>query len=278
MSPAPKQIALRACRMMGGAAMGALRLVKRIPFRLRRRRADDTAAASAWPTAELDPAAPPVEAVHQHLTARRARIVGVVGVDHDSGVSTLVHALAARCAQGGQRTLVIDCGGRACASDQSGPNVLGGGAARAAEPHAGGYDTLLLRPPSHEMLRVRSVSWLRHLMVSELSEYQMIFIDMLPAREDPEYALPATIVGNACDLVLLMCLAAQATKADLEEALTSLRTVGAPLGGVVINRREQPTLGFEIAREAKRIAWIAPRLANRLATKAQNSRFLDVHA
>ncbi len=226
----------------------------------------------------LDPAAPPVEAVHQHVTARRARIVGIVGVDHDSGVSTLVNALAARCAQGGQRTLVIDCGGRACDFDQRGPDLLGGSAIAATKRHPGGYDTLLLRPPSHEMLRVRSVSWLRNLMVGELGGYQMIFVDMLPARENPEYALPATIVGNACDIVLMMCLAASATKADLQEAVSSLRTVGAPLGAVIVNRREQPTLGFEIAREARRFVKIAPKFSRKLETKALNSKFLDVHA
>lgn len=263
-----------------GLRAGA-RFLSGVFHRLRRRPSqarNEPAAQTNATLVDFDPASPPVEAVHQHVVQKRARVVGLVGVARGTGVSMLARSLARRGAEGGHKTLLIDAVGRAGDESHQGPCVLNGGARGAVKAHADGYSTLLLRPSANEMLRVRNVSFLRSMMTVDLADYDTIIVDMLPAGEDPEYAVPAAVLGNACDMVLMICLTGVITGTDLNQALSSLRAVGAPLGGMILNRREQPTLGQEIAREAQRFSRLLPGFSRRIQRRALQSSFLDVHA
>lgn len=227
----------------------------------------------AWPQvdttpAEIDPASAPIESIYQHAVSSSARIVGLTGVTGDSGVSSLARALARRAWAGGQRALLIDASSLLLAPTSERAPVL----------VDEGHYRLELRPSADEMLPLREVSRLRNLISDFMREFEFIVVDMPPVLGGEEHPLPATVVANACDTMMLVCMTGQMTHVDLRFALRRLDGANAKPAGVIVNHREQPTLGAEIAREAERIRRFAPRFAERIQRRMIVSKFFDVHA
>ena len=246
-----------------------MRLRARFLERLRRRRPIPAPAdAPCAPDLQIDPASPPIEAIHQFAQARQARVIGLVGVERDCGVSLIAQALAMRCVMAGKRALLVDATG---APIETGP----------CEPlrrDARGFDRLKLRPLREDLLAMRDIARLRETLRQAYGDYDMVVVDAPAVREAAASALPATIIGGACDALFIVCLTGAVTRTLLEDATATLRSAQAPLAGLVLNRREQPTLGAEIAREARRFRRRAPRLSARIETWASASNILDVHA
>jgi Mrp family chromosome partitioning ATPase len=223
----------------------------------------------------FDPATPAIEAIHQFANVKSARIIGLVGVDHDSGVSAAAAALANRYARGRKKALLIDANGLASASEKSNDQQIVA-SALIADPL--GYSRISLRPSTDELLPLRDIERLKRILREEFENFEIIIIDTPPAHDVNGHALPATIVANACDIVLLICATANVTRTLIEEACANLRAVNAPLSGVIVNRREQPTLGAEIAREARRFKRYIPKTSAKLERAALESVFLKIHA
>ena len=217
---------------------------------------------------DLDHSSPAMESVFQQVVGQGARIIGLTGVDHDSGVSTISRALARRGCAGGQRVLLVDASFTSCGDE------------RAAPPSATseGFHKVDLRPTADVAMPMRDLARLRRTLHDWLKSYDMIVVDMAPPLPDPKYPLPATVVAKACDATLLVCLTGRVTQGDLEAAAGALRNAGAPLAGVIVNHREQPTLAAEMAREADRLRRLAPRVVTRLQARVSASKFLNVHA
>ena len=125
---------------------------------------------------------------------------------------------------------------------------------------------------------MRDIARLKKILHDDFKNFDIVIIDTPPAHDVNGHALPATIVANACDIVLLLCVTANVTRSLIEEACANLRAVNAPLSGVIINRREQPTLGAEIAREARRFKRYFPKASAKLERSALASVLLNVHA
>jgi Mrp family chromosome partitioning ATPase len=231
----------------------------------RRRKASVGAVAQPAP---FDPASAPIEAIYQQTVAHGASIIGLAGVSRDSGVSSLARALARRAAGGGQRALLIDTSSQFFAATSE----------RSPRTMDEGYFHLDLRPSAEERLPLREVSRLRKQFSESMREFDLIVVDMPPVLCGAEFPLPATIVANACDATMLVCMTGQTTNVDLQLALRTLKGANADPCGVIVNHREQPTLGAEIAREAERIRPLAPRLVDRVQERMAVSKFLDVHA
>ena len=218
--------------------------------------------------ASFDPASAPIEAIYQQTVALGAAIVGLAGVSRDSGVSSLARALARRAAAGGQRALLIDASS----------SLISQSPERSPRATDDGYFHLDLRPSPAERLPLREVSRLRKLFSDSMRDFDFIVVDMPPVLCGAEFPLPATIVANACDATMLVCMTGQMTNVDLQQALRTLKGANTDPCGVIVNHREQPTLGAEIAREAERIRPITPALADRVQQRMAVSKFLDVHA
>ena len=246
-----------------GAAMG--RLVARAWARVRRKSIRPVQVAAP---VELNPSSPGMESIFQHVVGQGARIIGLAGVDHDNGASTIARALARRGCAGGQRVLLVDASFVSCSERTVAP----------PSATAEGFHKVDLRPTVDVALPMRDLSRLRRTLHDWLKSYDMIIVDMAPPLPDPKYPLPATVVSKACDATLLVCLTGRVTQGDLELAAGALRNAGAPLAGVIVNHREQPTLGAEMAREAERLRRIAPRLVARLQRQVEANKFLNVHA
>ena len=253
-------------------ATGSIRLYKRLQTNreLRKSSTDDPR-----PDVNFDPACSAIEAIHQFANARSSRIIGLVGVDHDSGVTSAAIAVAVRYARGDKRTLLIEATGLASASPEpSDQQIL---ASRPSRDRRG-FDRVALRPSVQELLPMRDIARLRTLFNEEFSSYQVIIIDIPPVRDTSGHALPATIIANACETVLLICLTATVTRTLIEDACSALRAVNAPIAAIIINRREQPTLGDEIAREARRFRNRFPKTAAKIEHRALAADILNVHA
>lgn len=223
----------------------------------------------------FDPASQPIEAIHQFANAKSARIIGIVGVDHDSGVSAAAEALANRYARGRKLALLIDASGLTSTSPNSNEaDIIV--SAPVSDPL--GYSRVSLRPCRDELLPMRDIERLKKILQEDFRNFDIIIIDIPPAHDANGHALPATIVANACDIVLLLCVTANVTRSLIEEACGNLSAVNAPLSGVIVNRREQPTLGAEIAREARRLKRYFPRASAKLERFALTAALLNIHA
>jgi Mrp family chromosome partitioning ATPase len=223
----------------------------------------------------FDPATQAVEAIHQFTNAQAARVIGLVGVDHDSGVTSASEALATRYARGRKRVLLLDACGLASASPQECDEQI---AASSPVDDPKGFSRVSICPSADELLPMRDIAKLRKILREDFHDYDIIIIDTPPAHDVNGHALPATIVANACDTVLLVCVTAEVTRTLIEEACANLRAVNAPLAGVIVNRREQPTLGAEIAREARRFKKYFPVTSAKIERRALASVILNVHA
>lgn len=249
--------------------------IKSLYAKIRNKRASEDSANPRLQRIAFDPASQAIESIHQFVNARSARIIGLIGVDHDSGVTSAAEALATRYARGGKRALLIDASGLASSSPQAGDEQI---EASSSTDDPNGYSRASLRPSADELLQMRDIARLKKILRVAFQAYDIIIIDTPPARDVNGHALPATIVAKACDAVLLVCLTANVTRTLIEEACANLRAVDAPLAGVVLNRREQPTLGAEIAREARRFRKWLPKTSEKLELRALSSTILNIHA
>lgn len=235
----------------------------------------------------FDPASQSIEAIHQFANSQSARIIGLIGVDHDSGVTSTGEALATRYARGRKRALLVDASGLAsslasslascpesASAQPSGDQIV----ASSLVADAKGFSRVSLRPSAEELLPMRDIARLKKILRDDFPSFDVIIIDTPPAHDVNGHALPATIIANACDTVLLVCVTANITRTLLEEACVNLRAVNAPLAGVIVNRREQPTLGAEIAREARRFQKYFPSASAKIERRALASIILNVHA
>lgn len=210
------------------------------------------------------PASPSVESVFQATVARGARVIGVVGVAGGVGASTLARSLAGRCVAGRRRTLLVD----ASRDVASGPKPLKPARDRDTP------DRVTLCPSGEDVFAIRTPGALRRMLDESYGEYETVIVDCAPAIERPDDAIPGRFSAASVDAAIIVCLGGKVTSDDLNGAKAALG--GAPVAGVVVNGRDQPTLGAEIAREARRFSRYLPLVARRIAQRAENSRFLDV--
>lgn len=254
-----------ACSLIARGARAAAKLCLRGWARVRRKSIRPVQVATP---VEINPSSPGMEATFQHVVGQGARIIGLTGVDHDNGVSTIARALARRGCAGGQRVLLVDASFASCSQTTVAPPSV----------TAEGFHTVDLRPTVEVAMPMRDLARLRRTLHDWLKSYDLIVVDMAPPLPDPKYPLPAVVLAKACDATLLVCLTGRVTQGDLELASGALRNAGAPLAGVIVNHREQPTLGAEMAREAERLRRFAPGLVARLQKQVGKSKFLNVHA
>ena len=190
-------------------------------------------------------------------------------------MSAAAEALANRYARGRKLALLIDASGLTSTSPNSNEaDIIV--SAPVSDPL--GYSRVSLRPCRDELLPMRDIERLKKILQEDFRNFDIIIIDIPPAHDANGHALPATIVANACDIVLLLCVTANVTRSLIEEACGNLRAVNAPLSGVIVNRREQPTLGAEIAREARRLKRYFPRASAKLERFALTAALLNIHA
>ncbi len=253
--------ARQALRLTARTASGVFGLAKT----LRALREPRPAASEVgFPDVQLRPAAQFVESIYQRSSGAGARVVAVIGIETGVGTSVCARALAERSALAPSRTLLVDASENRQAS------------APMADPEPDNMGWFRLTDGEEEPFRLRSPGFLRSLWTEAHKDWETIVIDCGPAIEDREYAVPGRLVARSADAVILVCLAGRSTKETISAAKAALSP--ANIVGVVVNGRDLPTVGAEIARESQRAARFFPKLSRWLARRALRSKVLDVPA
>ena len=246
-------------------SLRALGSIPRGLFRVRVKSAAIRAVATR--AVSLDPASQSIECLYQATFGEGRRAVAVIGVVPGVGATTAASALASRCALGGRRTLLLDASGEIGTSSTPPEGT----------PHARAeYDRVVVLPSANDIFKYRSPEFLRQLINDVHGDYQCVVVDGAPAIERDVDAIPGRLIARSVDAVLLVCIGGGTTSEIARNALESLSS--ASVRGIVINGRDQPTVGAEIAREAMRLRRFLPGIARRIAARAERSRFLNVHA
>lgn len=215
----------------------------------------------AFPAVQLAAGARYVESIFQASVGAGARVVAVIGVEEGDGASACAGALAERSALAGLRTLLVD------ASDNK------RGSAPNWEPAPDNIGWFNLSGQDEDPFRLRSPETLARLWDEAHKDWDTVIIDCAPAIEHREHLAPGRITARSADSVILVCLGGRTTKASIEAAKAALGP--ANIIGVVVNGRDQPTVGAELAREAGRLSRF-PGLSRWLAERALRSKALDV--
>ena len=251
-----------ALRLTARTASGAFGLAKTSFRALRRSRTETEEIAFA--DVQFRPAAQYVESIYQSSIGAGARVVAVIGCESGDGASACARALAERSALAPSRTLLVDAG------DSPGP------AAPSAEPEPDNIGWFRLADGEDEPLRLRSPELLKRLWAEAHRDWETVVIDCSPAIEDREYELPGRLTARSADAVILVCLAGKSTAQSIAAAREAIGP--ANIVGIVVNGRDMPTVGAELAREARRASRFFPKLSQRLAERMLRSKLLDVPA
>ncbi|MTI18887.1 hypothetical protein E1162_16715 [Rhodobacteraceae bacterium RKSG542] len=227
----------------------------------------------------FDPSSLEIERVFAQSFGQGLRTVGITAPQWDSGTSSLARSLAARSALSGRKTLYMDLSGPIIEGDEElstgwQPHLMGAGQA----VETGGdepYDRLILKANMADAMAIRDTERLTAVLNSDLIRYRSVVVDLAPLPKSSPAALPSSIGAAACEGVILTSLVGAVSRENVVQTVDSIEATGTKLLGLVLNDRDYPTLGQEMAREALRLRRIFPWLANSLARRALNSKMLN---
>ena len=120
-----------------------------------------------------------------------------------------------------------------------------------------------------------NVEFLQQTLSAELASYSAIVLDLPAVREDVDNRLNPLATARVADAVLMVCLTGQVDRAQLGDAVETLKMAGVNLAGVVLNDYFGTTLGDEIASRIEAKQRLLPGLAALIAGRMRGSRFLN---
>lgn len=212
-----------------------------------------------------------VELRRIHAALAGKRVVAVSSALPGEGVTTLAIALATRAARAGMKTLLVDLNlHRPAVADRMGlprtPWHRDPVAATPAAVASCGFD--VLGAPLTDGAGAPSTS-LELLDVAEAlngwsARYDRIVVDASPLTVRNRGLLPADLVAASVDAVVLAVMAGRTRLTQVDAALGLLKRVGAPIAGIVMNDRDNPSLRAEILREIQRLDRLVPGLSPRI--------------
>jgi hypothetical protein len=239
----------------------------------------------------FDPESDEIEALFQATFGAGARVVAVIGVAPGDGASACAAALAQRSMLGRRSTLLVGASG---AAKPPYCRVLNGpaeacGATGSDDPHcckicvkhgktAQGVDLAWKRfggpgGGGDLALLLREPAYLRRRWAENYADWSAMVIDCEATLAEGS-AFPGRLVAQSADAVILVALGGATTSESLAAAKAALGS--ARIVGIVVNGRDQPKVGAEIARRVRRNFRRFPRLSKFLADRAERMRIFDV--
>lgn len=217
-----------------------------------------------------------VERIFHSTLGNGTRVVGLSSPCPGSGVTSLSVALATRCVLGGVSTLLIDMASPLMSEAQASDwTPSRGGVGQEIQRDKIGFDRLPILPSLETMYQFRDPAALKEVFSDELTRYDAIILDLPPVPDSTHAAIPGTIGASSCDSVLLVTMTGRVSRQDMDNAIEALKASNANLAGIVLNDRDNPTLGDEVAREARRIERFFPRISGYIQKLAKRSNFLN---
>lgn len=138
-----------------------------------------------------------------------------------------------------------------------------------------GFDCLVARPTDATRFHFNAVERLRAVLDEELAHYDAIILDLPPVLSGSARRINAIAAAAACDAALLVCLTGRLSESQIGVAMELLADGGVALIGTVLNDRDAPTLGTEIAREGRKIGRFLPSFGRWIERRASASTFLN---
>jgi len=212
-----------------------------------------------------------IETLHSVNVQNGRRVIGFVGASDGAGASAVAQAVAGRMALTCRDVLYLDLAQPAVRpSDPAEIWLPGDGLARERIDRSGAdYDRLIARPTSGTLFAFQDRELLRVLLDRDLREYQTIIVDLPLINKQAN--VDGALAAVACDTVFLVCGAGGTDRQRLSHTIEALRSIKAPLSGLILNDRDNPTLGAELARQVHRFSRYLPRVcdaAERWLTRA----------
>lgn len=231
---------------------------------------------SELPSQQVD-----LDAVYRATVGADLRTVAVAAPAAGQGASTLALALASRAAGASRSTLLVELTTRGSAVTERFGTPRAGWDQRPESAAAAivslGPDLSALPSPSlgRPAPLLREAAALRLLREDWLARFQLVILDLPPVLSANPHDIDAITAASVADGVIVSVLARVTTEAELIKATEQLRRADVPVLGAVVNDRDNPTLGDEIAREMGRIESLAPVLISRLADWVRSRQALQ---
>jgi hypothetical protein len=207
-----------------------------------------------------------------------------MGVAPGDGASSCAAALGQRSALAERRTLLVDAAGAACPpfcrTEKDDDLRCSGVELDAlqfcpvdAAPGKACLAWTRLDSGDQTALLLREPAFLRRRWAKEHGDWTSVVIDCAAALEGAS-AFPGPLVAQSADAVILVALGGAATPEGLATAKAALGS--ARLAGIALNGRDQPKVGAEMARSARRIFRRFPALAKFVADRTERMGIFDV--
>lgn len=179
--------------------------------------------------------------IEQIVVANKSyRLLGFTSVHRGAGVSLICRHVAQTMAVNGMKTLIITLSdAHASPSWTTSDKPVASGALRSTiVPSRHGYDVL---PGCDSEGRpvAPNIVQLRHVLDTELADYNRIILDLPPISSVAEDGLSTVAVSVVCDRTLLVCAIGSDRKGEVAEALALLRGAGATVTGIVSNELQR---------------------------------------
>ncbi len=202
-------------------------------------------------------------------------LLAIAGAVPDCGVTTLCRGLARYAVQAGRRTVLLsfaeplpDARASGLPPPPSSPDP---------QPDPEGFDVLRCALEAGGA-SITDIAQLRAMVETACAAYGCVVADIAPINELGMRCADGAAAAAACKRIFLVAPAGRIDTSGFLACLNLLASSRVELAGVIVNDRFNPTLAAEMAREARRLRFVSPRLSRWLARKALASRFLSDRA
>lgn len=217
-----------------------------------------------------------VERIALQTVARGERVIGITSVQRGAGVSLLCHRMCEVLTLSGQNPLYVDLTGQMEAAVPPATFRPGQSAATpCVEKSGNGYHRLTARFDTETRFLYSTPAKMRAAFEELLASYSSIIVNLPPVPTRDTTRINAAAAAAACDGTIVVAMSGDVTKSELGAGIDALATAQARMLGFVLNEARNPTLGAELAREARRLKRFLPRFSAWLEAKASSSVFLN---
>jgi Mrp family chromosome partitioning ATPase len=225
------------------------------------------------------------ETIAQMAVVKHTGVLGFVSPDSGANVSALVRTVAEVLARSGEDVLVVDftqpikqvlpshdlSTSHGMISAEQEP------AWQRLNPNATRYSTLAASPNSGTQFLFNNVAWLQSIFADQKVHGAILLVDIppvFPSMFERKNLLNPLAIAASCDSVLLVCPRGKVIRLRLKEVVDLLRVAGTKIVGTVLDEANYTAPGEEMARSARMLAPVMPRLARWLERQAMNSTIL----
>jgi Mrp family chromosome partitioning ATPase len=209
---------------------------------------------------------------------KEEQVVALASPYHNQGVSTLSKQLAKRSIDMGKSTLLVQFDNRSAVekTDRDIIWLLG-------EPLKGkileedGYNRLTIGASDEDSLRWSDLETIEKFLNLLRQYFERIIIDLPPLIERATTEISPIPLAAKADSLVIISLSASLSSGEAKELVNILKLAHVTIAGIIINDRDYPTVGNELARQADKLKARFPRFAAKFAQKVRASSFLNVH-